>query len=296
MASRHFPSRAANGSVCKKPLRPECTNMVLAARQVGGTGIVEIGNGANTSGAGTGTGINVLPGGTNSSGTGINVLPGGTNSSGTGINVLPGGTNSSGTGINVLPGGANSSGTGINVLPGDTNSSGTGINVVPSGTNSSGTGINVVPSGQGKLVDKSALTGSSGRTVGSTGKGKPKPSTTVVQTLGPDGKMQYKEVPFMGELESNKKAPNITEVKDGEGKVKEYDWIKKGQEIDSLFSRRLCSAAVSSLALFCFGSFLSGAECLHDCFVPRLSSRIRYRRRGQVRWHLCFLLVEFFCR
>src|SRR6185369_9788630 len=54
-----------------------------------------------------------------------------------------------------------------------------------------------------------------------------KPATTVVQLLGPDGKMQYKEVPFMGELSANKRAPNITDVKDGEGKVKEYDWIKK---------------------------------------------------------------------
>ncbi len=54
-----------------------------------------------------------------------------------------------------------------------------------------------------------------------------KPATTVVQTLGPDGKMEYKEVPFVGELKSNKRAPNITDVKDGEGKVKEYDWVKK---------------------------------------------------------------------
>jgi len=54
-----------------------------------------------------------------------------------------------------------------------------------------------------------------------------KPATTVVQLLGPDGKMQYKEVPFMGELSANKRAPNITDVKDGEGKVKEYDWVKK---------------------------------------------------------------------
>jgi hypothetical protein len=60
-------------------------------------------------------------------------------------------------------------------------------------------------------------------------KSKIKAATTVVKLLGPDGKFEYKEVPFMGELSSNKRAPNITNVKDGEGKVKEYDWAKNRQ-------------------------------------------------------------------
>jgi hypothetical protein len=85
-----------------------------------------------------------------------------------------------------------------------------------------GTDTIIAPAASGNLVDKNALTGSTG----ATSKNKTKPATTVVQILGPDGKMQYKEVPFMGSLTANKRAPNVTDVKDGEGKVKEYEWAK----------------------------------------------------------------------
>ncbi|MBS1993869.1 MAG: hypothetical protein JSS86_18510 [Cyanobacteria bacterium SZAS LIN-2] len=117
----------------------------------------------------------------------------------------------------------------------------------PPGTGPAGTGIQEIGGSGGsvpsaannpvKLVplvknaDKAAgekfLTGSKQGQAPQRPKGAATPATTVVQLLGPDGKMQYKEVPFMGELSANKRAPNITEVKDGEGKVKEYEWVKK---------------------------------------------------------------------
>ena len=71
---------------------------------------------------------------------------------------------------------------------------------------------------------------STSKSAGQKSSAKKKPNaTTVVQLLGPDGKMEYKEVKFVGELSANKRAPNITDVKDGEGKVKEYDWKKNGR-------------------------------------------------------------------
>jgi hypothetical protein len=143
---------------------------------------------------------------------------------GTGIVEVGAGSHSSSNGINVVPSGTNHLGIGTGSGTGTGTGSRTGITDIPTGL---GTGITVVPTGTGKIVGKSALTGNTGRAAGGGGKGKPKPATTVVQILGPDGKMEYKEVPFMGELSSTKRAPNITEVKDGEGKVKEYDWIKK---------------------------------------------------------------------
>jgi hypothetical protein len=56
-----------------------------------------------------------------------------------------------------------------------------------------------------------------------------KQATTTVQMLGPDGKMQYKQVPFIGEVASTKRAPGVTDLKDGEGKVKEYAWARKNR-------------------------------------------------------------------
>jgi hypothetical protein len=141
---------------------------------------------------------------------------GGGSGGGTGIIEVGAGSHISRAGVNFVPGASNHLGTGAG--------SSTGITETPTGL---GTGITVVPTGTGKIVGKSALIGNTGRAATGTGKGKPKPATTVVQTLGPDGKMEYKEVPFVGELSSTKRAPNITDVKDGEGKVKEYDWIKK---------------------------------------------------------------------
>src|SRR5208283_420046 len=78
---------------------------------------------------------------------------------------------------------------------------GTGITVVPRGGPSTGigTGVTVVPTGPGKVAGKSALTSTTSQAAGDAGKGKKVPATTVVQILGPDGKMEYKEVPFMGE-------------------------------------------------------------------------------------------------
>jgi hypothetical protein len=133
-------------------------------------------------------------------------------------------------------GGAAGGGTGIVEVGTGSNASGTGITDVKPGGNNSGTGIKnsgkaiTVPATKVHLAGPGALTGSTAKAGAGSAKGKAKPATTVVQILGPDGKMQYKEVLFMGTLSPNRKDPNITEVKDGEGKVKEYDWVKKGRK------------------------------------------------------------------
>ena len=54
-----------------------------------------------------------------------------------------------------------------------------------------------------------------------------KPATTVVQLQEPNGRLQYKEVKFCGELFTNKGAATSTVVRDKEGGIKEYTWIKK---------------------------------------------------------------------
>lgn len=62
---------------------------------------------------------------------------------------------------------------------------------------------------------------------GSNTKSDTKPATTVVQLLGPDGKLQYKEVKFCGELFNNTNATMSTVVRDKDGGVREYTWVKK---------------------------------------------------------------------
>lgn len=62
---------------------------------------------------------------------------------------------------------------------------------------------------------------------GSRTKSDAKPATTVVQLLGPDGKLHYKEVKFCGELFTNTNATMSTVVRDKEGGVREYSWVKK---------------------------------------------------------------------
>lgn|GEM_PF-4367633 len=117
--------------------------------------------------------------------------------------------------------------------PGAAASTGTGIQEIgPSGVSTvspANAPVKIVPTVpiSKTMGGQKFLTGNKNGAVVALPKHEAKPATTVVQLLGPDGKMQYKEVPFMGELSANKRAPNITDVKDGEGKVKEYDWVKK---------------------------------------------------------------------
>lgn len=62
---------------------------------------------------------------------------------------------------------------------------------------------------------------------GSNTKSDAKNATTVVQLVGPDGKLQYKSVKFCGELFSNTNATMSTVVRDKDGGVREYSWVKK---------------------------------------------------------------------
>lgn len=62
---------------------------------------------------------------------------------------------------------------------------------------------------------------------GSNTKSDSKTATTVVQLVGPDGKLQYKSVKFCGELFSNTNATMSTVVRDKDGGVREYSWVKK---------------------------------------------------------------------
>ncbi|MBU6455653.1 MAG: hypothetical protein KGS72_28030 [Cyanobacteria bacterium REEB67] len=77
--------------------------------------------------------------------------------------------------------------------------------------------------GGSKFVSVSKSAGSKS----SAGRTKVKAATTVVKLPGPGGTYEYKEVPFMGEVSSNKRASNVIDVKDGAGQVKEYDWAGK---------------------------------------------------------------------
>jgi hypothetical protein len=84
-----------------------------------------------------------------------------------------------------------------------------------------GSAVDVGPDGKFISVSKSAGAKSAiTRT-------KVKAATTVVKIPAADGTYEYKEVPFMGEVSSNKRASNVVDVKDGAGQVKEYDWAAK---------------------------------------------------------------------
>ncbi len=106
----------------------------------------------------------------------------------------------------------------------------TGIGEIGVGKGTAGAGVNQVPAIHDRVLSGNPLsTKKAAPAAASALKSRTKPATTVVQLLGADGKMEYKEVPFMGTLPANKRDANVIEVKDGGGKVKEYDWLKKNK-------------------------------------------------------------------